>query len=58
MIGRSMLRRWQRNNGLKWSEQEIADVTRYLNGRFYQFAPPARQAELIPSERVAARTQR
>ena len=41
----SQVRRWQRNTGLKWSEQEIVDVTRYLNGRFYHFTPPARQAE-------------
>ena len=40
----AQVRRWQRNTGLKWSEQEIADVTRYLNGEFYHFAPPARQA--------------
>jgi mono/diheme cytochrome c family protein len=41
----AQVRRWQRNTGLKWSEQEIADVTRYLNGEFYHFAPPARQAQ-------------
>jgi len=40
----AQVRRWQRNNGLKWGEQEIADVTRYLNAEFYQFTPPARQA--------------
>jgi len=39
------VRRWQRNNGLNWSEQEIADVTRFLNGAFYHFTPPARQAQ-------------
>jgi mono/diheme cytochrome c family protein len=40
----AQVRRWQRNAGLKWSEQEIGDVTRYLNGEFYHYAPPARQA--------------
>jgi mono/diheme cytochrome c family protein len=49
----TQVRRWQRNAGLKWGEQEIADVTRYLNGKFYHFAPPARQA-LEPAAQVAA----
>jgi mono/diheme cytochrome c family protein len=39
----SQVRRWQRNSSLNWGEQEIIDVTRYLNGRYYHFAPPARQ---------------
>jgi mono/diheme cytochrome c family protein len=49
----AQVRRWQRNTGLKWSDQEIADVTRYLNGQFYHFAPPARQAG-EPAPRLAA----
>ncbi len=41
---RAQVRRWQANAGLGWSEQEIVDVTRYLNGQYYHFAPPHRQA--------------
>ena len=44
----SQVRRWQGNTGLGWSEQDIVDVTRYLNGQYYHFAPPARQAGLQP----------
>ena len=39
----AQVRRWQANAGLRWSPEEIADVTRYLNGRYYHFAPPTRQ---------------
>jgi mono/diheme cytochrome c family protein len=50
----TQVRRWQRNNGLKWGDQEIADVARYLNGEFYHFTPPARQAQRSPSRVVAS----
>jgi len=39
----AQVRRWQANAGLRWSDEEIRDVTRYLNGRYYHFAPPTRQ---------------
>jgi hypothetical protein len=54
----AQVRRWQGNTGLRWSEQEIADVTRYLNGEFYHFAPPARQAQEEPPVPVVAITRR
>jgi mono/diheme cytochrome c family protein len=41
---RAQVRRWQTNAGLGWSDQEIVDVTRYLNDQYYHFAPPFRQA--------------
>ncbi len=31
------VRRWQLNIGLGWSEDEITDVTRYLNNAYYNF---------------------
>ncbi len=31
------VRRWQLNIGLGWSEDEITDVTRYLNNTYYNF---------------------
>ncbi|HTQ01261.1 MAG TPA: hypothetical protein VMN56_18235 [Casimicrobiaceae bacterium] len=36
-------RRWQRNAGLGWSDEDIDEVARYLNETFYHF-PPARQS--------------
>lgn len=39
---RGWVRRWSGNLGLKWTAEEIDDVTVYLNGRYYRFAcPPA-----------------
>lgn len=34
------VRRWQGNAGLGWSEEDIREVTGYVNARFYRFAPP------------------
>ena len=39
----AQVRRWQANASLRWSDDEIRDVTRYLNGRYYHFTPPTRQ---------------
>ena len=33
----AQVRRWQGNIGLGWSEDEITDVTRYLNTAYYHF---------------------
>ncbi len=39
---RSWVRRWGDNLGLKWTDVEVADVTAYLNGRYYGYScPPA-----------------
>jgi mono/diheme cytochrome c family protein len=35
------VRRWAGNAGLGWSDEEIADVTRYLNAVHYRFAAPS-----------------
>jgi mono/diheme cytochrome c family protein len=34
---KAQVRRWQDNIGLSWSEDEITDVTRYLNTAYYHF---------------------
>jgi hypothetical protein len=36
----SEVRRWQRNLGLAWSDDEIRQVAHYLNLLHYRFAPP------------------
>jgi mono/diheme cytochrome c family protein len=33
------VRRWQGNASLNWSDDDVAEVARYLNARFYRFAP-------------------
>lgn len=35
------VRRWQGATGLGWSEDDIDDVTRYLNESIYRYAPSA-----------------
>lgn len=40
---RGWVARWSGNLGLKWTAEEIDDVTAYLNGRYYRYAcPPSR----------------
>ncbi len=34
---RSEVRRWQSNTGLAWSNQDIAEVARYLNALYYHY---------------------
>ena len=34
---KAQVRRWQANTGLGWSEEEVTDVTRYLNAAYYHF---------------------
>jgi mono/diheme cytochrome c family protein len=46
--------RWQTNTGLGWSDEEIADVTRYLNTRYYHFQSPRRQVEAAPATIASA----
>jgi len=32
--------RWQKNGNLAWDAEDIDDVSRYLNARYYHFAEP------------------
>jgi mono/diheme cytochrome c family protein len=34
---RAQVKRWQANSGLAWSDDQIIEVTRYLNQRYYHF---------------------
>lgn len=36
----TQIRRWQASIGLVWSNEEIADVARYLNALYYGFPVP------------------
>jgi mono/diheme cytochrome c family protein len=37
----AQVRRWQQNTGLQWSDDEIEQVTRYLNRTIYRFPDQA-----------------
>lgn len=36
----AQVRRWQANSGLRWTDEEVNDVVRYLNTTIYRFAEP------------------
>jgi hypothetical protein len=38
---RGWVRRWNAHLGLKWADDEVDDVTVYLNARYYGFRCPA-----------------
>jgi cytochrome c553 len=42
----AQVRRWQSNIGLGWSDEEIREVARHLNSRYYHFAEPQKQASV------------
>lgn len=44
------VRRWQRNSGLAWSDDEILAVARYLNTAYYRF-PVGGGSELAANPR-------
>lgn len=35
----AQVRRWHQASSLGWRDEDIMEVTRYLNGRFYGFTP-------------------
>jgi len=41
---RAQVALWQANTGLGWSDEEIAEVTRYLNTHYYHFQSPRARA--------------
>ena len=43
---KEQVRLWQGRNQLSWSEDDIVEVTRYLNQRIYRFGQPSEQASL------------
>ena len=38
---RAEVQRWQANAMLQWSEEDVRDVTQYLNDTFYRFSQQA-----------------
>lgn len=52
--------RWQKASGLGWREEDVTDVARYLNARYYGFpapdpdrSPTADAAQALPEHRDA-----
>ena len=41
---KAQVKRWQRYTKLRWSEEEIVDVTSYLNTYYYNFTSPEPKA--------------
>jgi len=41
----AQVRRWQSNSGLSWTNEDIVEVARYLNGLHYRFPVPAARAD-------------
>ena len=55
---RGWVRRWSGNLGLKWTDEELDDVTVYLNGRYYRFACPPSACKTTGSTDGASRFAR
>ena len=53
---KAQVRRWQASIGLDWSEEEITDVTNYLNAVHYGF--PATEQEGLLEERKPSQVLR
>jgi mono/diheme cytochrome c family protein len=51
------VRRWAGNAGLAWSDEEVADVTRYLNATIYRFAAPSVTGAADPLPTTPAATK-
>lgn len=45
---RAQVRLWQGNNQLNWSDDDIDEVARFLNERFYRFKRPERPVAVLP----------
>lgn len=45
------VRRWQANAGLRWSEDDIVEVARYLNETIYRYPQTSRRVSLAAAAR-------
>ncbi len=45
------VRRWQGVSALGWSEEDVMEVTRYLNDGYYGFTPPANAVGVLQPTR-------
>lgn len=51
---RAWVRRWSANSGLKWTDDEVADVAAHLNQRYYRFACPPADCKATGSREAGA----
>lgn len=54
---RQQVARWQDAIALNWSEEEITEVTRYLDERYYRFPPSSAVGDLLPAAAAAERSR-
>jgi mono/diheme cytochrome c family protein len=54
---KQQVRRWQSNAGLGLSEDDVADIARYLNDLHYHFALPIQSSPVKPTHRAMAQGQ-
>jgi mono/diheme cytochrome c family protein len=52
---RAEVRRWQATAQLGWSDDDITEVARHLNQRYYHFTQPAGVVSLAPHTPAAQR---
>lgn len=45
---RAEVRRWQAAAQLQWGDEDITEVTRYLNQRYYRFTQPGSVVSVAP----------
>jgi len=45
---RAEVQRWQAAAQLRWSDEDITEVTRHLNQRYYRFAQPGSVVSVAP----------
>ena len=51
----AQVRRWQINGGLRWTDEDVSEVARYLNALHYRFPVPDARAEADVNALRAAR---
>ncbi len=52
---KSQVERWQKTSGLGWREEDVNDVARYLNARYYGFPEPRADAASTADATAAPR---
>ena len=48
---RAWVRRWNTNLGLQWTDEDIADVTVYLNNAYYRYPCPQDVCPVVSNSR-------
>jgi mono/diheme cytochrome c family protein len=49
--------RWQKATGLRWRDEDVTEVARYLNARYYHFTAPVAGRSINPDATKVSRQQ-